>query len=72
MKRFLADESVDFRIIKSLRGKYDVQAVIEIHAGITDEEVLQLANHMEALLLTEDKDFGELTFRLKSLTMESF
>ncbi|HMQ45862.1 MAG TPA: DUF5615 family PIN-like protein [Saprospiraceae bacterium] len=66
MKKFLADESVDFRLVKSLRlSEYDVEAVIETHAGITDEEVLELANKLNAILITEDKDFGELTYRLK-------
>lgn len=30
-----------------------------------DEEVLQAANNLEAILLTEDKDFGELTYRFQ-------
>ena len=66
MKRFIADESVDFRIVKSLRGEgYEVKAIVEINPGITDDEVLQIANELESILLTEDKDFGELTFRFK-------
>ena len=32
--------------------------------GITDAEVLNLANNESAILLTSDKDFGELIFRL--------
>lgn len=32
--------------------------------GISDDEVLQLANSEGAILLTFDKDFGELVFRL--------
>ncbi len=66
MKKFLADESVDFRIVKSLReSNYEIQAVIELDPGLSDEDVLKMANELEAILITEDKDFGELTFRLK-------
>jgi predicted nuclease of predicted toxin-antitoxin system len=36
----------------------------ELAPGITDDEVLQLANERSALLLTADKDFGDLVFRL--------
>lgn len=36
--------------------------------GISDDVVLNLANQESALLLTNDKDFGELVFRLKRIT----
>ena len=67
MSKFLADESVDFRIVKSLRedGGYEVEAIIEINPSISDEEILKLANELETVLITEDKDFGELTYRLQ-------
>lgn len=34
-------------------------------SGMTDEEVLRLAVEKSLILITEDKDFGELTYRLK-------
>jgi predicted nuclease of predicted toxin-antitoxin system len=34
-----------------------------VTAGIADEDVLQQANARDALLITTDKDFGELVFR---------
>ncbi len=64
--RIVADESVDSGIILSLRQKnLTVIAVSEQYSGIKDEEVLTLAIDNQCLLITEDKDFGELTFRLK-------
>jgi predicted nuclease of predicted toxin-antitoxin system len=36
--------------------------------SIADEEVLQQANALGAVLLTADKDFGELVFRQSSYT----
>lgn len=42
---------------------HDVLYVAELSPSITDEEVLQQANARSAVLLTADKDFGELVFR---------
>ena len=62
----LADESVDGQIVARLRqDNHDVTYVAEMEPGISDETVLQRANEQEALLLTVDKDFGELTYRQK-------
>lgn len=60
----LADESVDGPIVFRLRkyGHY-VQYVAEMNPGIPGEQVLSLAGHEDTLLLTADKDFGELIFR---------
>lgn len=66
MIKILADESVDFRIVKSLRIKsYQIEAIVELKPGIGDDDVLKMAVEKEAMVLTEDKDFGELTFRLQ-------
>lgn len=63
--QIVADESVDFRVIKKLREiGFHVYAIIESSPAIKDEEVLQIATENKALLITEDKDFGELVFRL--------
>jgi predicted nuclease of predicted toxin-antitoxin system len=64
--KLLADESVDRQIVERLRQDgHDVTYVVEMERGISDETVLQRANGQEALLLTVDKDFGELTYRQK-------
>ena len=39
--------------------------VLESKPGATDDDVLALAFDERRLLLTEDKDFGELVYRLK-------
>lgn len=41
---------------------HDVSYVPEVSAGIRDDEVLALANAEDRVLLTEDKDFGDLAF----------
>ncbi|GAA4353504.1 hypothetical protein GCM10023185_14180 [Hymenobacter saemangeumensis] len=62
--RLLADENLEAPIIRQLRlGGHDVAAVAEISPGIMDEDVLALANQENRLLLTIDKDFGDLIFR---------
>lgn len=62
----VADESVDAAITLALRNhSFTVYSVAENHPSITDEQVLTLANKHSALLITEDKDFGELVVRLR-------
>ena len=64
----LADECIDKRIVDYLRGKgYDVIYVAELAPSIPDNEVLDIANEKSAILLTNDKDFGELVFRQRKL-----
>lgn len=61
----LADEGVDRAIVERLRRDgNDVIYIAELSPSITDDEVLQQANDRNALLLTEDKDFGELVVRM--------
>jgi len=63
LPRFLADESCDFVVVRALRGAgYDVLAVAELARRAPDSEVLELALAQRQVLLTEDKDFGQLVF----------
>ena len=63
MKLF-ADESVDRPIVERLRQDgHEVLYVAEMAPSISDGEVLGQANSLEAVLLTADKDFGELVYR---------
>lgn len=60
----LADESVDRQVVERLRLEgHDVLYIAEMEPGITDDAVLGKANEQGALLVTADKDFGELVFR---------
>ncbi len=64
--KIIADESVDFGIIKKLReNNFEVISISESNSGISDIEVLGISSKHKCLLITEDKDFGELTYRLK-------
>jgi predicted nuclease of predicted toxin-antitoxin system len=62
--KFLADECVDRQIVDRLRREgHEVLYVAEMAPGISDNEVLSLTNQEKSILLTADKDFGELIFR---------
>lgn len=61
---FIADESVDRQIVDVLRQDgHSVQYMAESGSGVSDDDVLSLANRQAALLITADKDFGEMVFR---------
>jgi len=67
--KFVADESVDQPIVVRLREDgHDVIAVAELTPSVTDDDVFVQANQYGALLLTSDKDFGEIVFRQKRVT----
>jgi len=62
--KLVADESVDRQIVDRLRQDgHAVWYVAEMATGIGDQAVLGMANREEAVLLTADKDFGELVYR---------
>ena len=61
---FLADEGVDRQIVERLRlDGHHVAYVAEMSPGITDEVVLMESRISASVLITADKDFGELVFR---------
>ncbi len=60
---FLADESCAGPVIHALReAGYDVLAIAEVEAGATDEHVLDRALAERRVLVTEDRDFGNLVY----------
>jgi len=60
---FLANENVPLAVVTSLRKDgHDVAWVREDAAGSTDDQVLGRAVKEGRVLLTFDKDFGELVF----------
>ena len=64
--RFLVDECCDSELIARLRADgQDVLAVEEYRRSEDDEEVLRIAFDEERILVTDDRDFGELVFRFQ-------
>ncbi len=63
--RFLADECCDAGLVAALRQDgHDVVYALEAMRGATDEMVLARAFSEDRIVLTEDKDFGELVYAL--------
>ncbi|MFY7787255.1 MAG: DUF5615 family PIN-like protein [Thermoflexibacteraceae bacterium] len=61
--KIVADESVNYRLVELLRqNSYEVVPICDVASGITDKEMIHFAQNLSALVLTEDKDFGELVF----------
>jgi len=64
----LIDESVESQIVARLRQEgHNVLYVSEMEPGISDDLVLNRANEQGAVLVTSDKDFGEMVFRQKQI-----
>ena len=64
----LVDESVDKSIVERLRADGHTTAYIaEISPSVTDNVVLDAATASGAILVTVDKDFGELVYRLRRI-----
>ncbi|WP_457799057.1 DUF5615 family PIN-like protein [Methylocystis sp. S23] len=62
--RFLADENFPGEAVNALRtAGFDVLWICESTSGASDTRVLAMANAEERVLLTFDKDFGELAWR---------
>lgn len=71
--RFLADENVDREVVVELRNRgHEVAYVAEMAPGISDGKLLGLANGKKAILITADKDFGEIVFRQRRVTEGAF
>lgn len=64
--RFITDECVGPKLSEWLRGQgHDVFSIFEQARGSTEEAILQKALAEDRIIITADKDFGELAFREK-------
>ncbi len=64
MARFLANENAPREAVVAARtAGFDVGWMVELQPGANDEMVLRLAQQDHRVLITFDKDFGELVFR---------
>ena len=61
--RFLVDECTGPAVAKWLRSlHHDVFSVYDEARGLDDESIIEKANRENYVLVTNDKDFGELVF----------
>ncbi|MBK7873732.1 MAG: DUF5615 family PIN-like protein [Saprospiraceae bacterium] len=65
---FIADEGLDKTLVMLLRASgHDVFYFAEEAQSTDDETILDFANKENRILLTRDKDFGELIYRLQKV-----
>ncbi len=70
MIKFLADANVEKRIVDSLlRFGFDVKWIPDYNCEMDDEVLLTMANNEKRILITNDKDFGELVFLKKQISV---
>ena len=64
--KFIADENLGIRVPEFLKNSgFDIVSVKEILRGKPDQDILSFANEQNRILITLDKDFGELVFKEK-------
>jgi predicted nuclease of predicted toxin-antitoxin system len=62
--RFLANENFPFPSTKMLReNNFYVKSISEDCPGISDLEVMKIAIEEDLIILTFDKDYGEIIFK---------
>ena len=64
--KFLADDNIPLKVVKRLRDDgLDVTSVMEIQVGMNDEDIAKLSEKEKAIIITFDKDFGEIRRSIK-------
>ncbi len=64
MIKFLANENVPFATVRELRNNgFDVFSISENFPSIKDEAVVLFASAENRVIITFDRDYGELVFK---------
>jgi predicted nuclease of predicted toxin-antitoxin system len=64
MTRFLADENVSRLVVERVAAAgFDIVWIGAAHSGASDGAVLEIARREDRILVTEDRDFGEMVVR---------
>ncbi|HEY2725984.1 MAG TPA: DUF5615 family PIN-like protein [Parafilimonas sp.] len=62
----IADESLNFLFVSFLRENgFTIFSIAEKRPSVNDELILEMSLNSPSIIITEDKDFGELIFKLK-------
>ena len=63
MIKFIADVNIEKKIVDYLHDNgYDVKWVPDYNCTISDNDLIRIAKREKRVLITNDKDFGEITF----------
>ncbi len=66
IQKFIIDVGVGKIIEEWLKKEgYEVIIIRTINAAMEDMEIIKLANQQDAVIISMDKDFGELVFKKK-------
>lgn len=69
MIKFLADVNIEKGIVECLQNYgFDVKWIPDYNCEMNDADLLVMANNEKRILITNDKDFGELVFLRKQIT----
>lgn len=64
MLKFVLDVGVGNKTLQILRNNgYDVVSILEIEPSMDDSEILLIAENEGRMVVTMDKDFGELVYK---------
>jgi predicted nuclease of predicted toxin-antitoxin system len=65
--KFIADENIPLKVVERLKEEnLDIKSIASVQPGLKDEEIARISEREKAVIITFDKDFGEIIFR-KSL-----
>jgi predicted nuclease of predicted toxin-antitoxin system len=57
--QIVVDESVDYSVVTKLRKEgFNIYSIADEQPSLSDKNVLSIASENNALLITEDKDWG--------------
>ena len=69
--KFLANENIPLDSVHLLRrAGHQVVSILEDHSGMKDIDVLKQALRSKSIVLTFDRDYGELIFKYPKLIPE--
>ena len=64
--RYLADENIPFAIVEELKEEgYNIESLPSNKRGMLDKKMMNYAFEKDLIILTFDKDFGQLVFKEK-------
>ena len=64
--KITADESVNYLFVSGLRQRgHEILSIAENYPSPEDEDILAISLNPPAIVITEDKDFGELVLSTK-------
>ena len=67
--RYLADENIPFVIINELKKEgLEIESIPTDKRGMSDREIMDYALMKDLVVLTFDKDFGQLVFKERMQT----